>query len=48
MQGNVRSIDPLKITNAKIDIACLQHTLFVGVSRVGRAYERLCQLKRCR
>jgi hypothetical protein len=32
MQGNARLADPLEITSAKIDIACLQHTLFVGVS----------------
>jgi len=36
------------ITNAKIDIASLQHALFVGVSLPGRACERPCQLKRCR
>jgi hypothetical protein len=48
MQANTRSIDPLKITKAKIDIASLQHALFVGVSRPGRACERPCQLKRCR
>jgi hypothetical protein len=33
MQGNARLMDPLKITSAKIDIACLQHALFVRVSR---------------
>jgi hypothetical protein len=44
--GNIRLVDPLKITSAKIDIACLQHTLFVGMSRQRRACERQCQLKR--
>jgi hypothetical protein len=39
---------PLKIANVKIDIAGVQHTLFVGVSRPGRVCERPCQLKRCR
>jgi hypothetical protein len=48
MQGNARLMDPFKITNAEIDIACLQHALFVGVSLPGRACERPCQLKSCR
>jgi hypothetical protein len=30
-------VDRLKITSAKIDIACLQHAMFVGVSRPGPA-----------
>jgi hypothetical protein len=40
-------VDPLKITSAKIDIADLQHALFLGVSRPDPAYERQRQLKRC-
>ena len=31
MSRNARSVEPLKITSAKIDIAGLQQTLFVGV-----------------
>ncbi len=46
--GNARWADPLEITSAKIDIACLQHTSFVGVSRPGPACERQWQLKRLR
>jgi len=38
-------VDRLKITSAKIDIACLQHAMFVGVSRPGPACKRQCQLK---
>ena len=34
--GIAELVDPLKITSAKIDIACLQHALFVGASRPGR------------
>ena len=45
MQRNTRSIEPLKITGAKIEIACLQRALFVGGSRPGRACERPCQLR---
>jgi hypothetical protein len=33
MWGNPRLVEPLKITSAKIDIAGLQHALFVGVPR---------------
>jgi hypothetical protein len=46
MQGNARLADPLEIASAKIDIACLQHALFIGVSRPGPACERQCHLKR--
>ncbi len=46
MQGNAKLADPLKITSAKIDIACLQQTLFVGVPGPGPACERQCHLKR--
>ena len=46
-EGNARLVDPLKITSAKIDIACLQHVLFVRGARPGRACERQCQLKEC-
>jgi hypothetical protein len=46
MSRNARSVEPLKITSAKIDIAGLQQTLFVGVPRAGPAGKRQCQLKR--
>ena len=39
-------MDHLEITSAKIDIACLQHALFVGVSRPGPACERQYQVTR--
>jgi uncharacterized protein YecT (DUF1311 family) len=42
--GNAKLVDPLEITSAKIDIACLQHALFGGASRPGPACERQCQL----
>jgi hypothetical protein len=45
MQENASLAEPLEITSAKIDIARLQHELFVGVSRPGPAYERQRQLK---
>jgi hypothetical protein len=45
MWGNARLVDPLEITSAKIDIACLQHALFVGVSRPRHFCERQYQLK---
>jgi AAA domain len=48
MEGNARLVDPLEITSAKINIACLQRTLFVGVSRPGPACKRQCQLTRLR
>jgi hypothetical protein len=41
-----RLLGPLKIASAKIDIACLQRALFVGVSRPGPAGKRRHQLKR--
>jgi hypothetical protein len=40
MYGDARSLGPLKIASGKIDIACLQHALFVGVSRPGPAGKR--------
>jgi len=46
MQGNARLADPLEIASAKIDIACLQHALFIWVSCPGPACERQCHLKR--
>ena len=46
MQGNATLVDPLQITSAKIDIASLQHALFVGVPRPDHACELQCQLKR--
>jgi hypothetical protein len=42
--GKPGLVDPLKITGAKSDIACLQHASFGGVSRPGPACERQCQL----
>jgi hypothetical protein len=45
MYGTARLVDPREITSAKIDIACLQHALFGGVSRPGPACERQRQLK---
>jgi len=39
-------VEPLKITSVKIDIAGLQHALFVGVPRPGPAGKRRHQLKR--
>ena len=39
-------MEPLKITSAKIDIAGLQDTLFVGVPPAGLAGKRQCQLKK--
>jgi hypothetical protein len=39
-------VELLKITSAKIDIAGLQHALFVVVPHPGPACERQCQLKR--
>ena len=47
MYGNARLVETLKITSAKIDIACLQHALFVGVFRQGPVCEHPCQFKRC-
>jgi hypothetical protein len=44
-KGIAKLVDPLKITSAKIDIACRHHTLFGGVSRAGSACERQCRLK---
>ena len=41
--GNAKLVDRPKIM---IDIACLQHTLFVGVPRPGNACKRQCQLRR--
>jgi hypothetical protein len=38
-------VNRLEIASAKSDIACLQHAMFVGVSRLGLACERECQLK---
>jgi hypothetical protein len=46
MYGNARLVETLKITSAKINIACPHHTLFVGASRPGQACEHQCRLKR--
>lgn len=45
MLENARLLDPLEIANAKIDIACLQRALLIGVSRPGPAGKRRHQLK---
>jgi hypothetical protein len=42
-KGIASLVDPLELTSAKIDIASLQHALFVGVSRPDPACERQCQ-----
>jgi hypothetical protein len=40
MWRNARLVDRLEIASAKIDVACLQRALFVGVSRPGLAGRR--------